>query len=267
MIAQTFNSLRPRRAASPSTRIAACPSPFRVAITGGKGGVGKSTIAVNLAIRLAAAGKRVTLVDFDGALASVGALFNLSAAAPSGLRYVAADRSNAAKTVEASNPRAPAGECATSEFVIYDCGSGSVRRVAPVATQCDLILVVSSLHPFSVTNAYAMIKALRSLNCHQRVRWLASLVESRCQADDLYERVAGVTRKFLNFDLASAGYVVQDHCVEQAVRSRRPTVVAFPRSPIARCFTALATRVMRERASGSPALDRAGIAGLVDVFL
>ncbi len=242
---------------------------YRIAITSGKGGVGKTNVAVNLAVCLGRSGRRVTLVDLDMGLANADVLlgvqprFNLShvltgkrelndiaVPAAGGIRFIAGGSANR----NLANMGSPERDLLvrqlnslseTSEIIIYDCGAGISENVLKFASTADVAMVVSTPEPTSVTDAYAMIKVLVSGEFHGRVELLVNMARSRAEARAVYRRVAAVAERFLHFPLADAGFVLQDGDVELAVRGRSPVVVRYPRCPSSLCVTALAARMVR----------------------
>lgn len=242
---------------------------LHVAIVSGKGGVGKTNIAVNLAAVLAVSGQRVTLVDLDAGLANADVLLNVHP------RYTLADVLSGERSIEevavstacgirfigggsgevalADMDRGERSRLArdvwalgkTGDTVIYDCGAGISQNVLAFAGQADVVTVVSTPEPTSLTDAYAMTKTLVRSGFHGSIQLLLNMVESRTEAREIYQRVAAVVERFLHFSLADGGYVLQDRHVELAVRERTPMVLRYPRCPSSLCLTAYAARFLR----------------------
>ena len=240
-----------------------------IAVTSGKGGVGKTNIAVNLAVCLGAARRRVTLVDLDVGLADADLLLNvqppynlshvlsgersvdeIAVDAPGEIRFVAGGSGiRALAEMDAGARIRLAGRVrplsAGSEFVIYDCGAGVSANVRTFAEMADIVLVVTTSEPTALADAYAMIKMLTRDGYGGVVQLVVNMARARAEAQAVYRRVAGVAKRFLDFALADGGYVLQDTHVESAVRGRRPFVLSSPRCPSSMCMTALAVRLMR----------------------
>jgi flagellar biosynthesis protein FlhG len=246
------------------------PAPARVlAITSGKGGVGKSNIAVNLAARLAGMGRRVALLDGDMGTANIDVLCNVNP--PSNLAHVITGRRNLADvTVEG-----PGGFCLVpgasglaqmanlSEFertrvvslfrelqrehdlLIIDTGAGIGPAVLSFLMAADEILLVTTPEPTAITDAYAVIKALSRQRDAFNVSVLVNQVRDRDEAHRVYERLAAVCRRFLGLPVSEAGHVVSDPRVAAAVRRRVPFVIDDPDAPASICLKQLAHKLDR----------------------
>jgi len=240
-----------------------------IAITSGKGGVGKSNIAVNLSICLAGRGLRVTLVDVDMGLANADVLMNVhprytlshvvsgarsveevTVTGPSGLRFVpgASGLHELADLSEFERQHLLAQlqnlEIST-DILILDCGAGIGRGVLSFALASDQVVVVTTPEPTSLTDAYAIVKSLYRERSSARVGLFVNMANNRSEAGSAYDRVAGVAQKFLNYPVADFGYMVHDTTVELAVRERCPFMVRSPGSNASACIAAMATRLAR----------------------
>jgi flagellar biosynthesis protein FlhG len=267
--------LRTMAAGRPAAGAAAAPAsvPSRpaatvIAVTSGKGGVGKSNIAVNLAIRLASAGKDVVLLDADLGLANADVLcnidlpFNLShmingtrdlaevmIKAPGGFRMIGGG-SGLSKMADLSDVDRQRILDALgrieqqSDFIVIDTGAGISANVLSFTRAADHVLVVTTPEPTAITDAYAVIKVLtRDGGAARRTSLLVNQALSHDEAKLVYERIARVARQFLHVDLLDAGWVPDDEHVVLSVRKRMPFVLAYPRSPAAACVTQLAMRL------------------------
>jgi flagellar biosynthesis protein FlhG len=247
-----------------------------IAIASGKGGVGKTNVAVNLSIALARRGLRVVLVDADLGTANVDVVMNVHAAydlshvlrrqrtldevivrAESGLRLVvgasglpaAADLSpfDRQELIEQLAPLE-----SQSDFLILDCGAGISQNVLAFAQAADDLLVVTTPEPTALTDAYALVKVLsRTASC-PRLGLVVNQVQSAREGLLISQRVSTVASRFLGADLLPAGQILRDHHVGLAVRQRIPFVVKFPHCSAAQGISALAERV------ATPALRAVG---------
>ncbi|KPK74627.1 MAG: hypothetical protein AMJ79_13575 [Phycisphaerae bacterium SM23_30] len=240
-----------------------------LAVTSGKGGVGKTNVAANLAICLSAAGKDVILFDADLGLANLDVLlpvkirFNLAHViagkrrlaeivqpGPGGIRLVcgASGITQMADLTEVQRQRL-AQEMTQLEYkadvIVIDTGAGISRNVLGFCQSADHTLVVTTTEPTSITDAYAVIKALNQGTERLKISLLTNMVENRDQAQKVYQRLAFAGERFLNCAIYDAGYVLRDNHLSQAVHQRKPVVLAFPRCPASYCFVALAQKLIR----------------------
>ncbi len=240
-----------------------------VAITSGKGGVGKSNIAVNLAIRLSKMGRKVVLLDADLGTANADVLCNLS---PGGdLAHVVAGRQTLAQAmIEAPGgfrliPGASglAQMAALGEFervrlvhqvrqleedhdlVLIDTGAGVSPNVLSFALGADQLLVVTTPEPTAVTDAYAVIKIVARQRSDTDVRLLVNMVRDTEEGRGVFKRINAVCRQFLSLSAQYAGHVVHDPRVSLAVRRRRPFILDSPNCDASGCINQLAHRMDR----------------------
>ncbi len=238
-----------------------------IAVVSGKGGVGKSNIALNLSILMSAAGNRVALIDADLALANLDVL--LDAEVRGNLSHVI----NGSKKVEDIVVNLPCGVqfvpganglaklANLSEFqrsllleqlgslendnevIIVDCGAGLGSDVMHFAAAADNVLVVTTPEPPAVTDAYAVIKVLSQRGYKGHISLLVNMAAGRLESRVTHQRISNVARQFLGTRVFDAGYILTDPKVREAVKRREPFVLAFPRSPASRCMAALATKL------------------------
>ena len=262
-------------------RRAADEAPLRpcrvIAITSGKGGVGKSNVSSNLSILLAAAGARVTLVDGDVGMGNLDLLMGVEGAPtlagvatgrqsledvlvdlPCGVRLAAGGTGPSRAGVDGL--AAILGEVRrardSADFVILDCGSGIGAEVMGFCGLADDIIVVTTPEPTAMMDAYGLIKSVNAREMSGRVSLLVNMATDRQEARGSYARIASVAKGFLRKTVFDAGYVLADPKAPAAVRRRTPFVLAYPRCPASRCLTALAAKlrpggaVLRKQARG-----------------
>ena len=250
------------------------PATRTVAVTSGKGGVGKTNVAVNLAISLASRGLRVALLDMDLGLANADLLlgarrsYNLGhvvsglreieqvgtmttgdiffVPGASGVDHLANLSDFERQHLIAQMHRLERG----SDVLVLDCGAGISRNVLSFILAADTCLLVTTPEPMAVTDAYAMIKVLTQKGHQGSIQLLVNFAESRREARDVLRRIASVAQRFLGFPIADGGYMLQDTHVELAVRQRCPFVLRYPRCAASACMAAVASRlVTRETAA------------------
>lgn len=250
-----------------------------IAITSGKGGVGKSSVAVNLAAQMARAGRRVALIDADLGLANADMLcgidlpYNLShvvsgqreirevtVRAPGGFLLVggASGLTRMTELDERERRRLleSLGELERdTDVLLIDTGAGIHENVLGFARAADDVLVVTTPEPTAMADAYAVIKVL-SRNGSQAARRRLSLLVNQCRAPGeargVYERLARVARQFIGVSVLDAGGLPWDEHVATAVRRRAPFVLAHPRCPASTAIAQVATRLQHGMSATLP---------------
>ncbi len=244
------------------------PRPVRaIAITGGKGGVGKTNISVNLGVAAAELGQKVMLFDADLGLANIDVVLGLHPAhdlshvlrgecalddalvtGPAGLQVVPG-----ASGVQALAELSPAEHAglirafsevgADTELLIVDTAAGISDTVLSFSRAAHDIVVVVCDEPASITDAYAIIKLLNRDYGHQRFQVLANMTRSAQEGRELYSKMCRVTDRYLDVALGFMGAIPFDESLRRAVKVQKPVVQAFPRSRAAQVFRNLAKRV------------------------
>jgi len=238
-----------------------------IAITSGKGGVGKTNIAVNLAIKLASAGKNVVLLDADLGLANADVICNIDL--PANLSHVIARRkdlsdvlvkapggfsliggaSGLARMADLSDSDrqrlvAAMGELEQkADVILIDTGAGISPNVLAFTRAADHVLVVTTPEPTAITDAYAVVKVVSRDNAERRVSLLVNQVRNANEARVVHDRIAKVARQFLSIRIFDAGYIPADDQVSAAVRKRAPFVLSAPKCAASFAISQLANRL------------------------
>ncbi|MCA9292181.1 MAG: MinD/ParA family protein [Phycisphaerales bacterium] len=267
--------LKPTKAPQPSAGPAPTvrPSAPVVAIASGKGGVGKTNLAVALAIGLARCGRRTALIDADLGVANADVLCGVRTTAHLG-QVIAGERtimdiaepvnggfllvpggSGIASLADLDDPQrarlfdALAQLDAKCDAMVVDCGAGVSRSVRRLVHAADLALIVTTPEPTAIADAYSLIKcvATEAIEAgqppHGRIAIVVNQVNDPGEAQRVFARIAGVCEKFLKFRPAFAGAVCYDRVVPQAVRARKPFFHIDPKSGATRDALALAAYV------------------------
>ena len=250
-----------------------------IAVSGGKGGVGKTNIAVNFAVSLGNQGKSVVLFDADLGLANVDLLMGLS------IEHTLADVLEGKKAVseiivtgEAGVKVVPAAsgipemvsltsqsraelihslseEIETPDVLIVDTGAGIDETVQMFVGACQEPVLVVCDEPASLTDCYALIKVLRHTKQMKRFNILVNQVERSDQGRQLFDRLSSVANKHLDVSLIHLGSIPHDPYMKRAVQERRPLVSAYPRSPAALAINSCAKRLFESsRTAATPGL-------------
>jgi flagellar biosynthesis protein FlhG len=244
------------------------PKPVRVmAVTGGKGGVGKTNIAVNLGVAMSEMGRRVLLLDADLGLANVDVVLGLHpqydlshvlrgereldeviVEGPAGLRLVPG-ASGIQAMAELSQAEHAGIINAFSEIggdidsLIVDTAAGISDTVVSFSRAAQELLVVVCDEPASITDAYALMKLLNRDYGIDRFRILTNMTRGPQEGQDLFNKLFRVTDRYLDVMLVHAGSIPYDDALRKAVKSQKPVVVAAPHSKAAQAFKALARKV------------------------
>jgi flagellar biosynthesis protein FlhG len=238
-----------------------------IAVTSGKGGVGKSNIAVNLAIQFAAAGRDVVLLDADLGLANADVLCNINLTcnlshviarkkelsevlvpAPGGFRLIggASGLARMADLTDMDRQRLVDSLVELerqTDIILIDTGAGISPNVLSFTRCADHVLIVTTPEPTAITDAYAVIKVVSKDNNIRRLSLLVNQVRSSQEAKVVFERIAHVAKQFLNVTVLDGGYVPADEQVPLAVRKRQPFVLGAPRSHASQSIAKLAMRL------------------------
>jgi len=241
-----------------------------IGVTSGKGGVGKSNVAANLAVLASRAGNRVLVLDADLGLANVEVLFGLKpryhlghlldgdvpvrdiiAEGPEGVMVLPAGHGLQALTRldEAQRLRLVAAVDQLEEdydIIFVDCGAGIGDNVLFFIGAAQEALLVVSPEPTSLTDAYATLKVL----CQEgRARYFNVVVNqapNEAVAKDIFDRLSSVVSRFLGAKMRWLGWLPRDENVHRAVMSQKPLVGLFPSSPATRALNSVADTLFNE---------------------
>ncbi len=238
-----------------------------ISVTGGKGGVGKSNISVNMAVALAMTGHRVMLLDADLGLANVDVMLGLKVkrnlshvlkgecdlqdiiiSGPEGMKIIPA-ASGTKSMVHLSEMehiglvRAFSSLSEQIDFLIVDTAAGIADNVISFTMASQEVLMVVCDEPTSITDAYALIKVLSQDHNIYNFKVLANMVRSPQEGRHLFAKLTAVSDRFLDVGLEYIGSVPFDENVRNAIRKQKPFVQTYPRSPAAVAIKQLAKKV------------------------
>lgn len=258
-------------AVAPRTMLA---SPLSLAITGSKGGVGKSNLAVNLAVALRRCGRNVLLVDGDLGLANVDVLLGLvpertvehllSGAArledlliegPDGIRILPAasgvpEFARLAHPARARLVAALSRASTMAHDVLVDTGAGLGEATLSLQLAASRVLVVTTSEPTSLVDAYATLKVLWSADPSKKADLVVNGVESAGEAERAFEQIAKAAGHFLGQEPGWLGAVYRDPHVVESVRRQRALLTLFPSSRAARCYERIALSIAAGAGAG-----------------
>lgn len=245
-----------------------------LAITSGKGGVGKTNITANLGICMAASGKKVLLVDADFSLGNLDIVMNVNN------RYNISHLIYDGKSIEEIIHSGPEGIdmiCGASgleeladinefqrrrllkelsklqndnDVILIDTAAGISRSVVGFCLSANNVLVVTTPEATAMTDAYAMIKVLVGNRFAGHISLIVNMAQSIAEGKKTYQKIANVAGRFLNAHVYNAGILLKDERVSCSVRSRKPVVLAHPKSQITSSLAALAAKLSNSETSG-----------------
>lgn len=239
-----------------------------ITVTSGKGGVGKTSISINLAIQLTRLGKKVVVFDADFGLANIEVMLGVRP------QYNLADMMFHGKDLEDIITQGEEGisfisggsgiqELASmnreqvmyltsrlitldkfADIVIVDTGAGISDSVLEFVLASTEVLLVATPEPTSITDAYALLKALNRkeefVKEDTSIKMIANRVKSAAEGQNLYEKMSVVSEKFLNIPITYLGQVPQDEQISKAVMRQKPVSVISPEAPSAKAIKQIA---------------------------
>ncbi len=279
---KTYTIMRPQAISRVATRAAAATAGMSrvIAVTSGKGGVGKTTLTINLAIALAAQKKRVFIFDADLGTANIEVLLNLSAkynithllAGEKTLLDIAVPAPGDIAVIPGSSGLQSLTEMTEAQFsrliaslnhldgladiILVDTGAGISRAVSNFLQAADETLVVTTPEPHAITDAYAIMKVMHGLACQTKQMLVVNRAENKAEADIAANRLSGVVNRYLGREIDYIGYIPDDPLVSRSLKQQHPFLLSAPQSGPARNVCAIAARLL-----DSPAPPPAGISG------
>lgn len=238
-----------------------------LAVTSGKGGVGKTSLTVNVAAALARSGHRVGVLDADLGLGNVDVMLGLTPGSHLG-DVLGGEKSLAEIVVRTSDGVRviPAGSgiralttlnpiqwqrltevvdeaSADLDFLLVDTAPGVSDNVVDLAGLTDRVVVVTSYEPTAIVDAYAIIKLLTNADPDREVGVVVNAARDADQGELVFRQLSAAATRFLGIKLRYYGFVIKDSLVGESVLEQRPVVSRTPDAPASRCFRRLALRV------------------------
>lgn len=239
-----------------------------IAITSGKGGVGKTNLAVNLAIAMQMAGKKVLLIDADIGMANVNVLMgrvtkrslidlledeieleDVVEEGLEGVKYIsgvagfeAALNVNRAEQRKIHRKLSRVSELA--DIIIIDTGAGLNRYVIEFILAAHEVLLVTTPEPTSLADAYTVVKAYSKYAKKLCIKLVVNRIRDEEESFEVVERLNQTTQKFLKLSVDCLGYIYEDRAVRAAVKNQEPFILSKPNSPAALCVKELAKSLL-----------------------
>ena len=247
-----------------------------IASTNQKGGVGKTNVAVNMAIAYAEIGKRVILIDGDMGMANVNVLLNIVPRynllqvinRQKKMSEIILDTEFGIKFIAGANGFSKIANLSkeeldyfTKEFlslsnadiIIIDTGAGIANNVLQFVAAADEVYVVTTPEPTAITDAYGIIKIISTelVDRESNIKLLVNRVHSADEGKRISERIITIVGQFLNYKVDYIGFVYEDSVVQTAVIRQKPFIVVNPTSRPSVCIKHIVGRIEKTENNAS----------------
>lgn len=263
-----------------------------ITVTSGKGGVGKSTLTVNLAIQLSRLGKKVIILDADFGLANIEVMlgirpdYNLAdlmfrgkelkeiiIPGPENIGFISGgsgiqelSRLTREQVVYLVQKLYELDELA--DIILVDTGAGISDSVLEFVSASNEVLLVATPEPTSITDAYALLKTLNRRSGFSKedtvLRMVANRIKGNEEGEALYNKLGIVVEKFLNLKVEYMGGIPDDPNCGKAIMQQSPITLSEPRSASVKAIASIAAKIAQ---SENETVDRKGISQLFNRFL
>lgn len=238
-----------------------------IAITSGKGGVGKTNLTLNLGIALSHLGDRVLVFDADLNLANLDVIsgmipeytVNNVALGQKEVSDILLDGPAGIKVVPASSgvlkPAAFEGMARRRliaelkqlggyyDVILIDTAPGLSPGILDFILASQTVVVVTTPEPTAITDAYALIKVVSREGPGLRLGLLVNFASSKQESEEVFEKLNLVVERFLQVEIENFGYLPIDGHIPKAVRMQQPLLLAYPKSKAAKCIYSIARRI------------------------
>ncbi len=250
--------------------------PKVIAVTSGKGGVGKTNVVVNLAVALSNLGQRLLVLDADIALGNIDVLFGIVpkytlehlllgqkslqeviSQGPCGVQILPAGSGSADLahlTPEQKLILLTELDRLEQEIDIFliDTAAGISSNVLYFSTVAQEIIVVASPEPTSLTDAYAVMKVLSKRHGEKRFKLLVNLARDENEGREVYRKLSLAAERFLDIAIDYIGFIPHDDYLRMAVSQQKSVVEIYPKAKSSVGFTGLAQKMIQWPASSAP---------------
>lgn len=258
-----------------------------IAVTSGKGGVGKTNFTVNAALALADLGQNVLIIDADLGVANVDVLLGASPTynlldlvekavdiddiitkGPRGIRFISGGSgiyrlANLSQEQLQKINRQITLYDDWADFILIDTGAGINRNVISFLMAADEVIIITTPEPTAITDAYAVMKAYAANNGSAPLKLIINRVIDPGEGEVVAEKLIQVALRFLKLQTINLGNVYEDPNLIRAVKSRTPVLLSHPSSISARCIENIAGRLLQLQSIS----QSSGIKGFFDKFL
>lgn len=280
MLMQEYNGKNSRGMPGHKTRI--------IAITSGKGGVGKTNISVNMAIAYARIGKKVLLIDGDLGMANVNVLLNIVPQynllhvvnQQKKMSEIITDTEFGIKFIAGANGFSRIANLTEKELdyfakefstinnfdiIIIDTGAGISNNVLQFVSAADEVFIVTTPEPTAITDAYGIIKIITtelSMDRDLTLKLLVNRVHSADEGKRISDRIINIAGQFLNYKIEYLGFIYDDPSVTMSVIRQKPFMEVAPQSKPAMCIKHIIGRIEK-----TDLVNAEGVSGFLRKFL
>lgn len=225
-----------------------------IAVTSGKGGVGKSSLSINIAISMSRLGKRACIVDADLGMANVDVLLNLSPGynlthlirGTVDIFDIVVEGPEAVLVIPGGSGWQQIADLREGQFnelikafnkldkytdvILLDTGAGLNKNVVNFLLASDEVLLVTTPEPHAITDAYAMIKTVMRENEKLPIKLVVNKVDDASEGKQVGEKIALAAKQFLGASIKYAGHVQENATFAQTIKKQKPITIEWPRS-------------------------------------
>jgi len=251
--------MRPRKAGTARATV--------LAVTSGKGGVGKTNVTINVAIAMARLGLRVGVLDADFGLGNIDVLLGIAPGAhvghlvagdkklqdvvvrgPHGITIIPASSGLQSMTSLTGQQRdrllaALDLACRELDFLLIDTAAGISDNVMEMLKLAERVVLVTTLEPSAIVDAYALTKVLTGTDATKEIGVVVNGARTAEEAGLAFRQIETATRRFLKRSVAYYGHITDDPAVRDSVLVQRAIVDHLPQSPASRCYRIVASRL------------------------
>jgi len=239
-----------------------------IAVTSGKGGVGKTNVATNMGIAYAQMGKKVIVLDADLGLANVNVIMNVIPQynlyhvikKQKRLSEIIIDTEYGVKLIVGASGFAKIANMAEAErdefinemytlsdvdIIIIDTSAGVSKNVLSFVAAADEVVIITTSEPTAITDAYGIIKVIATEvdNMNLNLKMIINRVDSAAEGKRIADRMINIAAQFLNLKIEYLGFIYNDPLVTKAVIKQKPFLIAEPNGKAASCLKHIVARM------------------------